>query len=237
MARLSFRFFRRNSIGSILALAAMMSIWDSRAKELVLLPGRSPGAGGKGMRIGSAAETAADGGGAMIRDVVEQLRPAGAGKVDVVVPKHGLALFGEARLDLDDGGRPEGVIEELLLPAPAHLDGLAGRLGQPRGLDGLLAGALAAESAADEGRDDAHVLRLEAEGAGNLVLQRRKASGWRSRPWPCCLRPGPGRCGFPWPNGPCNHRGTSALRGFRPASGLLRDCRPAADARCRRRRS
>ena len=101
-----------------------------------------------------------------------------------VVPEHGLAVLGEARLDLDDGGRPEGVIEEFLLPAPAHLHGLAGRLGQPGRLDRLLAAALAAESAPDEGGDHPHVVRGQAQSAGDLVPSSGKGSGWIPRPWP-----------------------------------------------------
>src|ERR1035438_7995888 len=46
--RASLKLFRRNSTGSIPAPAAMMSMCDSRAKVLVLLPGarHAPGANG-----------------------------------------------------------------------------------------------------------------------------------------------------------------------------------------------
>ena len=60
-------------------------------------------------------------------------------------------------LDLDDGRRPERVVEEFLSPAPGHLDRLANRLGQPGGLDRLRVPRLAAEPAADKRRDDAHL--------------------------------------------------------------------------------
>ena len=60
---------------------------------------------------------------------------------------------------------------------PGDLDGLAGGLGQPGGLDRLLAGALAAETAADEGRDDPHVVRGEAQGLGDPVSGREGGLG------------------------------------------------------------
>ena len=106
------------------------------------------------------------------------------------------------------------------------LDGLAGGLGQPGRLDGLLAGALAAESAADEGRDDPHIVRRRSRGPWRSGPSSGKGSGWRSRPWPCCPRPGPGRYASPWPRGPCSRRGRSARRRFPPASRLLRAARP-----------
>jgi hypothetical protein len=74
----------------------------------------------------------------MVRDVVELLRSALAGGEDLVVPKRDAASVAGARPDLDDSGRTEGVVEELLGAAPYDLDRLARLLGEACGFDSLL---------------------------------------------------------------------------------------------------
>src|SRR5208283_4172868 len=102
----------------------------------------------------------------MIGDVVELRRASFSGKIHTVVPKRNQPCVCDSGLYLDEGGRTEGVIEELLRPSPDYLYWFSGQLGQPDCLEGLLVVALPSEGPADIGCDDPHILRREAEKRG-----------------------------------------------------------------------
>ena len=142
-------------------------------KGVGIIAGRAPGAGGEGVGAGRAAKTAATRRRAMIRHGVKLRRAAFAGEINVVVPESHFAGSVHAGGDFDNGGGPEGVVEELLLTAPHDLDGLAGELGQAGGLDRFLVVGFSAEAAADKRGDDADLLRRKSNRPGNLVAHAK----------------------------------------------------------------
>src|SRR5208337_5435060 len=107
----------------------------------------------------------------MMWDVVELRRASFSGEIHTVVPKRDQPRFRDSGLDLDEGGRTEGVIEELLRPSPDYLYWFSGQLGQPDRLEGLLIVALPSEGPADIGCDDPHILRRQAEKRSRRVFQ------------------------------------------------------------------
>ena len=94
--RASVRFFRRNSTGSVPALAASLSTWDSRA----------------------VADWAVTG------SIVELRRASFPGPVHTEVPKRHQPRFGPPCLYFDGRGGWERVVKELLGSGPNHLHGL-----------------------------------------------------------------------------------------------------------------
>ena len=72
------------------------------------------------------------------------------------------------RLDVDHAGRTEVRPGELLGARPHQLHRLAGRVRQPRRLDGDLAAVLAAVARSHVGHDDADAILGDAKGAGQL---------------------------------------------------------------------
>ena len=156
----------------------------------------TPGAGGKRMRRRAAPHPLAKDPDDVVGHVIKLLGTSGSGSIDVVIPQADLAVAVDARLDLDYGRRPVGIVEKLLRAAPGDLHGFAGDLGQPGRLDGLLRRILAAESAAHKRRDDPDILRGETDAPGQSAAGSETAIGWKSRPWPCRLRFWPGRYGF-----------------------------------------
>ena len=96
------------------------------------------------------------------------------------LPGRDRAVAPRAGRDLDHAAGTEIRPGELLLPRPDDLDRLAGRLRQPRRLDGRVAGVLAAVGGAGVGDLDAHALGGNAESLRQLVAHGEGA-----------LRPGP----------------------------------------------
>src|SRR5512143_2992163 len=95
--------------------------------------------------------------------VVERLRLPVPCAEDFVVPEADLPGAVESGADRDDRRGAERVEEELLGTVPDDLDRSPRQLRQAGGFDGLRAGALPAEAAADVRRDDVDLLRREAE--------------------------------------------------------------------------
>ena len=137
----------------------------------MLAPGRPPGAGWEGVQAG--------GGGADVAAIARGGEPLGGQFVaDLGLPVagagHGVLPEGDAPgrvqpgADLHHRRRAEGVQEELLPAIPDHLHRGAGLQGQPRGFHRLGSRGLAAEGAADGGRDDADLLGGQLEGLGHL---------------------------------------------------------------------
>ncbi len=106
----------------------------------------------------------------MVGDIVELVRAPGAGEINRIVPEDDLPRAVHSGPDLDHGRRPEGVVEELVFPAPGDLDGLPRELRQHRCLDGLRVQILAAEPSPDEGRDNPNIPGRKAQRLGDLVL-------------------------------------------------------------------
>ena len=79
------------------AAAAMMSICDSRAKVLVLLPGARQAPVAKGCDPAGPCQPGRPGGGAMIGDGVELLRAPLARIEDIVIPEDHLARSRQCR--------------------------------------------------------------------------------------------------------------------------------------------
>ncbi len=231
---------RRNSTGSTPAAAASTSTCDSRAKTFMFAPGARHGPTPNRCDVGAAASPRAEDAHAHVRHVVEQLRPAVAGEVHVVVPQRDLPGGVHGRRDPDDRRRVERVEEELLLPRVRHLHRPAGRLREARRLLGLAPRALAPEAAAHVGREDPHALRIERERLGEPVAGRER--GLRRGPdgEPPVLERGGRRRAAPSARerrSPCgtSPRCASAPRPSRPRRRPSRPG-PAAPARGRRGR-
>ena len=97
---------------------------------------------------------------------------------------------------LNDGRRPERVVEEFVGPAPGDLDRLPGELRQSDGLDGLDVPGLPAEPAADEWHDDVDVRGRDAERLDDLVLEPERGLGRRPDRGPVALDARQGRMRF-----------------------------------------
>ena len=111
----------------------------------------------------------------LVRDVVGRADGGGAGVVVVELPRRERAVAARAALDVDDARGPEVGPRELLLARPRHLDGLAGRLREARGLERGVARVLAAVAGAGVGHDDAHLVARDVERVGQLVAHRERA--------------------------------------------------------------
>ena len=111
---------------------------------------------------------------ALVGHVVELLRLPVARGDHVKIPESDFSGGGEPGADLHHRRRTERVEEELLAAVPDHLHRLAGDPGQPRRLDRLPGGALAAESTAHIRRHDADVAGLHTERLGHLKPHRER---------------------------------------------------------------
>ena len=117
-----------NSSGSTPAAVASASRWDSRAKQLALLP-REPRTSRKaGPPVVPTSE-------AIVRNVVEKGSAPIAHEAPSN-PKDDSVILIQARADLDDRGTLKGIVKELL--RASKRDGPVGqRLGQVRGFQRL----------------------------------------------------------------------------------------------------
>src|SRR5439155_26270495 len=79
------------------------------------------------------------------------------------------AVAAGARADVDDGGRPEVALTELILAAPADLDRRVRRACQTRSLDRDLGGMLPAEPPAEVRHDDPDRRLGDAQGRRDLL--------------------------------------------------------------------
>jgi len=193
----SVRWLRRNWSGSTPALAARMSMCDSRAKVLVFGRGGAPRTNGERVHAGRVAALPAAGRfGVMVGDVVDGFRIAPAGRVNFSRPRR-QSFQRRSRRSGSSPRRPGGRYRRRTpRPRPqTSLDRFAGGLSQARGFDGLRRSALAAKATAHIRRDDMHVLRLHAESLRHRGLHREGAWCWPTR-WPCRFRCWRRRVGF-----------------------------------------
>ena len=109
--------------------------------------------------------------------VVDRLGLRLPGAVDVMLPEGDATAFVQPGADLDEGRRAEGVQEELFLAAPGHLHRGPCQTGQACGLQRLGGDALAAETASQEGGDDADLPGAQAQGLGQLPPQQEGGLG------------------------------------------------------------
>ena len=112
-----------------------------------------------------------------VGDGIEHLGAAVAGGDDAVVPERDPPGLVEGGRDLDHRRWVEGVVEELLGAAPGDLHWFAHDLGEARRLDRLQAGALAAEAAANVGRDHPDLLGRHPQLGGDPIPGRERRLG------------------------------------------------------------
>ncbi len=92
----------------------------------------------------------------LVRYIVGRVNPCTTGVVVVKLPGRQRPVASSSALDVDDAGGAKVCPGELFLARPHKLDRLAGGAGEACGLDGHLAGMLAAIAGAGVGHDHAH---------------------------------------------------------------------------------
>jgi len=105
-----------------------------------------------------------------MRHIVESPSLLGASAIGLEIPKGQFAFAGQAGADFHHGGGTHPPEEELLRAIEHHLYGSADDLRQPCGFRRRRTITFSAESAADERRDDAHILLRHTQSLSHLLL-------------------------------------------------------------------